>query len=166
MLFERTIESSPLCKLKSPRSKLYARGTNTIIYAQGYVENEKYKTRLFIFSNDPSKFLYYEYAKLNNYKYVPRIINLVRDAKNGIYFIERDALNKIKDFKKQVKLQRIENILRDQRRIGLDPIADELLKFWYDRSVDENIDFDFSPDWLMQTANGKIVVSDAFRRAK
>lgn len=113
-----------------------------------------------LFTSEYVKYQFYYYALKKKIRCIPVIHHLIADDKNCLYFIQREYLYPVVETNKLNTIKKIEYWIRN-RISNKHPIADTLLRFYYLNG--ENLDFDFGPHWIMQTRNGKLVVTDAFR---
>jgi hypothetical protein len=116
---------------------------------------------IYIVTNDLSKMLYYSYGHKHKYKHMPKIHAMLYDWKNELYLINREILYPCTSTKKLAELNKMELMIKD--RTHYNELTKELLEFYNHIHWDYNIDFDFSPHWIMQTKSGKLVVADAFQ---
>lgn len=113
-----------------------------------------------ILTTEFEKYQFCYYGLKNKLSCIPKIHQLIADDKHGVYYIERELLFPVIETKKLDAIKKTEYCIKN-RLPGGDAIAKELLKFYYMHQG--SVDFDFGPHWIMETAKGKLVVSDAFR---
>lgn len=148
-------KKSPLYSLMNDPS-VFARGTDTIVFSCW----QNNRLSLFLFSRDPSKYEYYLFARINRFKYVPKIHSLFHDAINNIYVVERECCNPIVQDRKLTRMEKIRFEVKHSQ--ADDPVTEEILKFYYANDNSYNHEFDFGTHWLMQDDHGKLVVTDAY----
>jgi hypothetical protein len=150
-------------KLKASLIKKFTEGLDQE-YACIY---DSYKTRIYdchrgkmiVVTKERPKYEYYKHALSEGYEHIPKIYDLVEDTIHGIYIIKREELFPITDHKKLVRI----DIIKDLLNHGWDTqdrIAKEVRKFYNENQ--DWVKLDFSPHYLMETKNKKIVVSDIF----
>ena len=149
------IKRSPLYSLMN-NPCLFARGSNTLVFSNWRKNN----TTLFLFSKDPSKYEYYSFAKQHKFKYIPRIYSLLHDNINHLYVVEREICNPITQDRKLARMDKIRFEVKHSQ--ADDPVAKDILSFYFDNENSYNHEFDFGVHWLMQDDNGKLVVTDVF----
>lgn len=115
-----------------------------------------------ILTKEKAKYEYYRFALTKKYKYIPKIMDLIEDHRNGIFVIKREKLFPIIDTDKLARLQIVQECLKSQTLIN-DNLLREALHFYINH---HGAKFDFGPHCFMQTKNKKIVVSDLFTGIK